>query len=268
VKRLIIRPGAIGDTILALPAMEWLSRGQRAEVWAPSQSLPLIRFAERTVSIAATGLDLAGVGNGPPPGRLMDRLEQFEEIYSWYGTGRPEFREVMEGLPFRYLPALPKAGGEVHAADFFAKQVGAPLPSIPRILCAEEREDWVAIQPFSASAKKNWPLERFRELAGQLDAPVRWCVGPEEKLEGAEKIEDLWELASWLARARLYIGNDSGITHLAAAVGTPVLALFGPTDARVGAPRGERVCVLARGAMEEIAVSEAVAQARGILRAE
>jgi ADP-heptose:LPS heptosyltransferase len=57
------------------------------------------------------------------------------------------------------------------------------------------------------------------------------------------RIENLYELACWLASARLYIGNDSGITHLAAAVGTPVLALFGPTDPDVWAPRGANVRV-------------------------
>jgi len=50
-------------------------------------------------------------------------------------------------------------------------------------------------------------------------------------------------LARWLAAASVYIGNDSGISHLAAACGAPVIALFGPTNPRVWAPRG-RVCVL------------------------
>jgi ADP-heptose:LPS heptosyltransferase len=54
----------------------------------------------------------------------------------------------------------------------------------------------------------------------------------------------LYQLALWFARARLYIGNDSGITHLAAAVGTPVVAVFGPTDPGVWSPRGERVRVV------------------------
>jgi len=57
------------------------------------------------------------------------------------------------------------------------------------------------------------------------------------------RIDDLYELAQWLAGARLYIGNDSGVTHLAAAVGIPVLALFGPTDPAVWAPRGANVRV-------------------------
>jgi heptosyltransferase-3 len=266
VRRLIIRPGAIGDTILAMPAMEWLSRGHQAEVWVGSRTVPLIRFAERAVSIASTGLDLAGIADTAPPARLMETLRAFDEIYSWYGANRPEFRAAMAGLPFRFLAALPEAGGGMHAADFFAMQTGAPLPAVPRIRCARVREDWVAIQPFSGSASKNWPLDRFRELAARLGAPVRWCAGPEEELAGAERFEDLGELAGWLARARLYIGNDSGITHLAAAVGTPVLALFGPTDAGVWAPRGECVRVLAGGgAMERIAVSEALSRALEIL---
>jgi ADP-heptose:LPS heptosyltransferase len=77
--------------------------------------------------------------------------------------------------------------------------------------------------------------------------PVCWCAGPEEPLEGAVRFADLHELACWLAGARLYIGNDSGITHLAAATGAPVVALFGPTDPAVWAPRGPRVEVVATG---------------------
>jgi ADP-heptose:LPS heptosyltransferase len=72
--------------------------------------------------------------------------------------------------------------------------------------------------------------------------PVRWCSGPEDPpLENAVRIGNLYELGCWLAGARLYIGNDSGITHLAAAAGTPVLALFGPSDPAVWAPRGPHV---------------------------
>jgi ADP-heptose:LPS heptosyltransferase len=74
--------------------------------------------------------------------------------------------------------------------------------------------------------------------------PVCWCAGPDDPpLDGAVRIDDLYELARWLAGARLYVGNDSGITHLAAAVGTPVLALFGPSDPGIWAPRGENVRV-------------------------
>ena len=109
------------------------------------------------------------------------------------------------------------------------------------------RERFAAIHPFSGSARKNWPLEKFRRLAaGHRRVPCRFAGAPDADdppLAGAVRIDDLYELACWLASAQLYIGNDSGITHLAAAVGTPVLALFGPTDPAVWAPRGPNVRV-------------------------
>jgi heptosyltransferase III len=89
---------------------------------------------------------------------------------------------------------------------------------------------------------------------------VRWSAGPQEALEDAVRFENLHQLACWLASARVYIGNDSGITHLAAAVGTPVVAIFGPTDAAVWAPRGERVSVVSAGSLDAISV-DAVLQA-------
>ena len=59
-KRLLIRPGAIGDVILSLPALE-SAQVEYTEVWAPRVTLPLIRFADRKRAIADTGLDLIGV---------------------------------------------------------------------------------------------------------------------------------------------------------------------------------------------------------------
>jgi len=264
-KRLIIRPGGVGDCILALPAMEEL-RADTTEVWVASANVPLIRFADSVRAIASTGLDLLGIPDRDPPPGVLDRLAAFDSIVSWYGTQRTEFRASVAGLPFRFLDALPDRSG-LHAADFFLSQVGpASRPAIPRIECPPtERAGFVAIHPFSGSAKKNWPLDRFRELARRLDAPVRWCAGPAEPLEGAERFDSLYDLACWLRSASLYIGNDSGITHLAAAVGTPVVALFGPTDPAIWAPRGDRVSVVATArpgeAIEAIALTEVVSAA-------
>ena len=118
---------------------------------------------------------------------------------------------------------------------------------IPRIPCDAVRENFAVIHPFSGSTRKNWPLEKFRAVAAHLERimPVYWCRGAEDPpLPEAVRIDDLYQLACWLAKARVYVGNDSGITHLAAAVGTPVLALFGPTDPAVWAPRGPHVRVV------------------------
>jgi len=259
VRRLIIRPGGIGDCILALPAMEYL-RADYTEVWVRSDVVPLVRFADRVRPIASTGLDLLGIGAADPPSTVA-ALRSFDSIVSWYGTNRPEFREEVArlGVTFEFLPALP-SDGVMHAADYFLTQAGGRPPAIPRIDCDIVTLDVIAIQPFSGSPRKNWPLERFRELAARLSTQAEWYTGPDEKLEGALRVGDLYELAGRLASARAYVGNDSGITHLAAAAGASVVVLFGPTDPAIWGPRGERVRIVKGATMDDISV-EAVASA-------
>jgi heptosyltransferase-3 len=251
-RRLLIRPGAIGDCIVSLPALEHL-RAAYTEVWVAEANVPLIRFAERVRSIGSTGLDLLELGQAPA--RLWDELRAFDDIASWYGAARPEFREAVADLPFRFFPALP-ANSRLHAVDFYLQQVGAQPGAIPRIPVARWDGGYMVIHPFSGSGSKNWPLVRYRELAERLGerVVVKWCSGPEEPLKEATRFDDLYELAQWLGGARLYVGNDSGITHLAAAVGAPVVALFGPTDPQVWSPRGQRVRILYSPCLENLSV--------------
>ncbi|MDI3297716.1 MAG: glycosyltransferase family 9 protein [Bacillota bacterium] len=107
--------------------------------------------------------------------------------------------------------------------------------------------------------QKRWPADHFARLAAALEARrgARLVVvgGPDDAAAGEailaalERPEDgrnlagrvgLRRTAALLARVDLFVGNDSAPLHLAAAVGTPTLALFGPTDPRNFAPRGER----------------------------
>jgi heptosyltransferase-3 len=243
-RRLLIRPGAIGDVILSLPALE-AARADYTEVWAARPLLPLIRFADRTRAIADTGLDLVGVVQGSRLAAIQAALGTFDSIYSWYGANRSEFREAVRHLPFTFFPALPP-----------------PTEGIPRIAVPQiPVQDFVVIHPFASSVRKRWPMERFRAVAAGLGVPVQWTAGPEEPLDDAVRFDDLYDLACWLSGARAYIGNDSGIAHLAAAVGTPVVAIFLGTDPRVWAPRGSHVTVVENPGVEEI-----VAAARRIMR--
>jgi heptosyltransferase-3 len=220
-RRLLIRPGAIGDVILSLPALQ-SACAEYTEVWAPRIVLPLIRFASKTRAIADTGLDLIGVvENAKCPA-----LETFDEIYSWYGAARPDFRAAVAHLPFTFFPAqsLPET---------------PPRIEVP----PSSRKDFAIIHPYSSSVKKNWPLENFQQVAARL-RQVEWCE--------PGRIDDLYELACWISTASVYIGNDSGISHLAAAVGTPVIAIFVSTDPRIWAPRGARVIVLENPSVDEV----------------
>jgi heptosyltransferase III len=240
VRRLLIRPGAIGDIILSLPTLE-AARADYTEVWAPRPVLPLIRFADAKRAIIDTGIERVGVVGEAH----VAALNTFDSIYSWYGSRHPEFRDAVAHLPFTFFPALPPTREGVPRID---------VPPVPV-------EDFVVIHPFASSPAKRWPLEMFQQTAAQVGCPVQWLAGPEEQLDEAVRIDDLYELACWLSRARLYIGNDSGISHLAAAVGVPTLAIFRTTDPSVWAPLGRHV-----GVLERPSVTEVVHAARSLLR--
>jgi heptosyltransferase III len=239
-RRLLIRPGAIGDFIVSLPALESL-RGEYTEIWCAGQNIALARFADRAQSIVTSGLDRLGL---LPAEDVLARLRAFDSIISWYGTGRQEFRDLVRdlGLPFEFLPALP--AGNRHAVDFYldqARQLGAiPRCRFPEIGCPAAARTFAVIHPFASSVSKRAPMRGFESAARRLaeTMPVHWLCGPEERLPGAVQIHDLYDLAVWLRSARIFVGNDSGIAHLAAAVGTPSMVFFRDTDPRVWMPRG------------------------------
>lgn len=137
----------------------------------------------------------------------------------------------------------------------------------------------VAVHTGSGSLRKCWPAENFARLIDQLvkkqDATILLIQGPDEDSPDAVTVKrvlarvrhakpllvmglNLTELAGVLVHGRCFVGNDSGVTHLAAAVGTPVVAIFGVTDPRVWGPRGERVHIVYRGlgSLDKISVQE------------
>lgn len=222
-------------------------RADYTEVWCAGQNVPLANFADSAQSIVASGLDGLGL---LPSDQVVERLRRFDSVISWYGSGRPELRELVRdlGLPFTFLSALPDGNG--HAVEFYnrqARELGAVGPSrFPRIECPPVARTFAVIHPFASSVAKRAPMSAFERIAGKLSdhMPVQWLCGPEEHLDGAVRIDDLYELGCWLRGARVYVGNDSGISHLAAAVETPVIAFFRTTDPRVWSPRGMSVHVV------------------------
>lgn len=209
-------------------------------------------------SLYAAGLDSLRLAEA-----TLEKLHGFSRIVSWYGAQREDFRRQVSGLPFEFHRALPPEGCAAHAVDYYLAQVGARPGAIPRLPCRAPSAGYAVIHPFSGSARKNWPLERFRAVAQILSRrmPVYWCAGPEEEMPEAVRFPDLHGLSRWLAAAGVYLGNDSGVSHLAAACGVPVVALFGPTDPRVWAPRG-CVRVLPFGARPEAVAEAALGVAR------
>jgi ADP-heptose:LPS heptosyltransferase len=99
------------------------------------------------------------------------------------------------------------------------------------------------IHPGSGSAKKNWPF---------FDALMRHL--PDGRILPQDK--SLLQLSRYLRTVAAFIGNDSGITHLAAYLGCPTVALFGPTDPRTWGPVGRRSRIIWKTRLEDISVNE------------
>jgi ADP-heptose:LPS heptosyltransferase len=159
--------------------------------------------------------------------------------------------------------------------------LGVPASDSPPRLClkaVDERQadQWwmehglgdarvLCLHPGSGSPAKNWPAQRFAEVAlcaqRELGLRVVLIHGPADGVAVSDVqtyVQDLDHsvlrdlplplLAAILARCTAYVGNDSGVSHMAAALGVPTVAIFGPTDPEVWAPRGPSAHIVAGGA--------------------
>jgi ADP-heptose:LPS heptosyltransferase len=185
--------------------------------------------------------------------------------------------------PVAWIPSFPEGKRKKSVSDVQQKVLsgwGVPWVPPPKILFPLDQDrqaarqileqvgirgtpgllPW-AIHPGSGGRSKKWPLENFLALADQLQAQKKWqpffILGPveEEVSPGmAETIQargfplvrhlPLNVLAGLLELSAGYLGNDSGVTHLAAALDRPTFALFGPTDPWLWGPEGKRVVIL------------------------
>ena len=187
-----------------------------------------------------------------------------------------------------------------HAAEHYCQPleslaiyVEAPRPRIhpnesdreaaAKFLKMVGREPLVAIHPGSGSEKKNWPVEKFgalsRWLADELAAQLLIVRGEADE-RATQKLTELLgerpitvakglklvELAAVLERCVLFLGNDSGITHLAAAVGTPTVAVFGAASVSIWEPLGQHTRVVRFGERDVGDVRAAIEQLWGVPR--
>jgi heptosyltransferase-3 len=287
-RRLLIRGGGIGDCIVTFPAMEALAVAY-TEVWITPQCATLLPFASHVRSIAATGVHLLRYP-GLAPNELNHALRSFDSVITWYGTNRKSTGEALRKIVPEacFMESCPPADGGMHAVDFHNAQLRTRLPrgiavtsqprDVPRFSGLEWRGAgaFVAFQPFAGGVAKEWPLERFMEVEKALSArmPVKWLVHPGRlplPLTPIGQIVDsrnLWDLAHLLSSAAAYVGGDTGLSHLAGAVGVPSVVCFGPMPPEVWSPRSQnRVIVLrhASGRTDGVSTGEVVEAVRSLL---
>jgi len=213
-----------------------------------------------------------------------DYLRAFERVFLVWPDDDGAIRAALAAAGVAdvlHVNPMPPSGAAEHVGDYMARQCErGRLPLVHREphLFPDPRDQWWAerymrvtgagINPIlgihlgSGSRRKNWPPDRFAAVARywveQRAGNVLLTVGPADGDALAAFRSAYWKddavfileneplphVAAVLERCDLFVGNDSGITHIAAAVRIPTLALFGPTDPNVWAPRAPRVVVL------------------------
>jgi ADP-heptose:LPS heptosyltransferase len=152
--------------------------------------------------------------------------------------------------------------------------LGVPRTEIPRAsLHAGRRPSYlpyVVIHPFASAPGKTWPQDRFVSVAMELQSAglePMVLAGPVDDAAPFSKFQvlhnaPLAEVKNLMSGAALFIGNDSGPAHIAAAFGVPVVVLFGPSDPVTWAPwRTEARVLTSRGGIAEISVEQVMAAA-------
>lgn len=300
---LVIRGGAIGDFILTLPAIRLLRENFPAAHLEILGYKHIIALAENRFYADATRcIEYAALSRFFAPGaeldpELVSYFGSFQQIVSYlYDPDRFFEQNILRCGVKHFLHASPKLDDSAHAAQqlaqplerlaLFLEDKAATLhptdadQAAASALLAGAGRATIALHPGSGSERKNWPLENWRALGEALLARAGTrllVVGGEADQPALAALRRAWEnervvfaqdvplphLAAALGRCALFIGHDSGISHLAAAAGTPCVLLFGPTDPEVWAPANPAVTVL-RGpesALENLPVADVLAAA-------
>ena len=198
-----------------------------------------------------------------------------------FGVGFGHHR--FSGIYSHRIPRAQEILGEerpVHTAEHLASAMfwlGVPRSEVPRAklfaLTTPGYPPYVVMHPFAAKAEKTWPAERFVEVADQMQASglqPMIVAGPADDVALFSKFQVLCNpplsaVKTLMSMANLFIGNDSGPAHVAAAFGVPVVVLFGPSDPVTWAPwRTEARVLTSDGGIGNIGVDEVMAATQSL----
>ena len=289
---LVIRPGAIGDTLLTFPVLKVL----RTRYAKPH--ITLVGNAAVLPLALASGIVEEVSDYGHP---------QWSELFSTEGVHTLALRDLLQhtNLAICWLrdpdgvveqnlrmagikrvivaPGRPPEGMRIHVVEYLAETLalqnveGQFIAPISMHLTASNvlpsHNQYIAIHHGSGGAHKCWPAPYFAVVIERLwrrNCPVLLLAGPADhehlrdvlnhlssaSSEMLKVLADapLLEVAEHLQKCRCYLGNDSGITHLAAMLGVPTVALFGPSDPLVWRPLGPVVRIIEERHLERLHV--------------
>lgn len=287
---LAIHPGALGDVLLAVPALRALRAGGTRLTLAaqPRIAALLVALGEADEAHDFDALRLDALFAGEDTARLP----AVERVVCWFGARDPDFARRLGAL----VPGAvvtPSTAPEREVWAHLLETVGGPAERRPARVSAELVTRGVAalsvagvevsrpvvvVHPGAGSAAKRWPAEAFAGALAPLgDVAIVVHEGPADAEPAARLLArvpaarhlrepDLGALAGVLARCAVYVGNDSGVSHLAAAVGARSLVLFAEANLawRPWSPTARVLPVRMEGAEEDVArVGETLAALLG-----
>lgn len=281
---LVIRSGAVGDLILTLPVLSALKKrydGLSIDMMGDPDRLSLLKrcgYVDEVLPIDGREYTPLFASGGTPSGSVSRGLRSYDGMLSYLpdpdGVFAANLRRFASG-PVLTGRSRPTEGDRIHvtrvlmdALKLLGVETSFDSPGVDVTLSAasddlrnpETEQRPVAVHPGSGGTEKCWPAEYYGALIdlltesgfspvitfGPADHKIRRRLLPRIAARDVPTIENrsLVDMATLYARCRAMIGNDSGMTHLAAAADTPVIALFGPTDPAVWGPRGKDVRIL------------------------
>jgi ADP-heptose:LPS heptosyltransferase len=267
----LIFPGALGDLLLVLPTLRLLRRRhhpERTVLVVGEQQRALARMLDVADVVASLDdADAAWLFGGSTVPRW---LAPGSTVFSWLGMREP-LAERLRGLAENAsLLAVERGPGRAHAAVAYARAAGVPghrrrlaagaaiaPPDSVRAAAFVEglRRPLLAVHRGAGASAKRWAPDGFADVASwwrRSRGDVVELLGPAEAgeppLTGARTASGwaLPDVAALLGLADAYIGNDSGVSHLAGAVGTPGVVLFCVTAPSRWRPLSLRLLALRR----------------------
>lgn len=284
---LVIRPGAIGDTLLTFPllrAFKTRTRDIRITFVSNPAVLPLAQkfgLADAVFDYGALEWSELFSQNGIRSAFMQGILRRTNRSICWLRDPDEIVQHNLSAngiVDVTIAPGRPTEPSGVHIVTYLAQTIGMTLTKQERSQAfasgsADDAQE-VAIHPGSGGAAKCWPITHFAAIIKELwqqAIPVLLLAGlaDTERLSALLKLISspptpsllkivvnypLVEVAEHLQHCKGYLGNDSGITHLAAMLGLPTVVLFGPSNPIVWRPVGPNVHVLHKPMLEHLSV--------------
>ncbi len=270
-RAILFHEGALGDSVLIWPLLRGLGEctlfSQIGKARLAAGCIHGVRAMDGQTA-AMSRLHAPGEAERIDPG-LAELLGGADRIISFISGGQDAWAANLRALAPRaslhFVDPRPDPAAKIHITQTWKGRLEAQGLQTPWKLAAPRANNGgpVVIHPGAGSPAKCWPLERYEaliEYLHEVGRPVEVILGeveaerwPAASLKrwqrdyGARQPADLLELADLLKTAALFIGNDSGPGHLAAALGVPAISLFGPTDPQLWRPIGPRTVVLRHG---------------------